>query len=847
MNKIYRVIWNASIGAWVAVSELAKSKSKSTAKTVGSIVAIVGVVSFSANAFAGTVLSGAECGSAAATATDKNGVAIGCNAKAGEDSKIADRKNPYNTDYDKGGRVNGTPLGGSTAVGSGALNEKSLSVAIGTYAHTKDVAGVAIGVGALSGGNTALALGRQSAATADFAQAIGNVAAATGKGTLAIGHSATATGYRSIAIGSPDIESAEEVAGQGGVGYQTEGQTKSTGKDSIAFGGGAQATQDNALSIGAFSKASGKKSVAIGTNAIADKDNAVVIGDGAKSTVVGGVALGMGSQVNTDNSAAIGLNAIATAAKGDGYLSNQKLSTVKGVVSVGKEGELRRLQNLADGAVDTDGVTVAQLKKQKELTDKQGKDTASNLGGGSVYNETTGGVSAPTYNVGGKDYKNVGAAITAVETHYLSVNDGGDKGGNFNNDGAKGKNSMALGVGASSTIDDAIAIGLGAKVQAGSDTVGSPQLTGGIALGAGALATQDGISIGRNARSNSGEDRGGIAIGQDSFGYAYGVAIGLGAVADQSGTNADYGSVAIGSKAKTGGSADGGVTIGANSYVEAEGGVAIGQQAKSKIKFATALGGGAVADREGGVALGSNSVTDRDKGMEGYVTTQASESDRDAILATTATHAAVSVGGTQTDADGNVSTITRQITNVAAGTTDSDAVNVAQLKSVENAAKAANDFAVKYDKNEDDSVNKDSVTFASTTATPATKDASGKFEMNGGTTLNNVASAGDYKNADNAYKGVNAGDLNNAVLDTTSKGLDFVGNSGEFHRDLGQTVSIKGAGEKENTEYSAANIKTIADEEGNLVIALDKNLTGLESVTVGDTSITTDGLTINNG
>ncbi|WP_139852356.1 ESPR domain-containing protein [Acinetobacter pullicarnis] len=52
MNKVYRVIWNASLGAWVAVSELAKSKSKSTAKTVGSIVTIIGIVSFSADAFA---------------------------------------------------------------------------------------------------------------------------------------------------------------------------------------------------------------------------------------------------------------------------------------------------------------------------------------------------------------------------------------------------------------------------------------------------------------------------------------------------------------------------------------------------------------------------------------------------------------------------------------------------------------------------------------------------------------------------------------------------------------------------------------------------------------------------
>lgn len=60
MNKIYRVIWNASLGAWVAVSELAKGKSKSTTKTVGSVVAIIGAVTFSAGAFAADDIAGLD-------------------------------------------------------------------------------------------------------------------------------------------------------------------------------------------------------------------------------------------------------------------------------------------------------------------------------------------------------------------------------------------------------------------------------------------------------------------------------------------------------------------------------------------------------------------------------------------------------------------------------------------------------------------------------------------------------------------------------------------------------------------------------------------------------------------
>ena len=55
MNKIYKVIWNATLSAWVAVSELAKGKTKSSkvTSTVGAVAAIIGAISFSPNAFAG--------------------------------------------------------------------------------------------------------------------------------------------------------------------------------------------------------------------------------------------------------------------------------------------------------------------------------------------------------------------------------------------------------------------------------------------------------------------------------------------------------------------------------------------------------------------------------------------------------------------------------------------------------------------------------------------------------------------------------------------------------------------------------------------------------------------------
>ncbi|HCW6394491.1 TPA: trimeric autotransporter adhesin Ata [Acinetobacter baumannii] len=388
MNKVYKVIWNASIGAWVATSEIAKSKTKTKSKTLNLSAAVLsGVICFAPNAFAGTnteggvgqgtSISGAtSCREGSANTANQKDIAIGCGAQTQDrtGSNIANRNNPYNNST--GAYAGAMKQGGAISVGTGAVVEKGLGTAIGSYATTQGISGVAIGTGALSSGNTALAVGRQSAATADFSQAIGNVAAATGKGSLAIGHSATAEGYRSIAIGSPDIENADPVAGQAGAAYQPKMVTKATGKDSIAFGGGAVATEENALAIGAFSESKGKKSVAIGTGAIADQENAVAVGQGAQSLVEGGVALGARSKVEAKNSVALGQDAVATEATGTSFLTNRDASQSNGVISVGSAGKERRITNVEDGSADSDAVTVRQLKN----VDSRVNQNTSNIG-----------------------------------------------------------------------------------------------------------------------------------------------------------------------------------------------------------------------------------------------------------------------------------------------------------------------------------------------------------------------------------------------------------------------------------------------------------------------------------
>ncbi|MGJ8758144.1 trimeric autotransporter adhesin Ata [Acinetobacter sp. HC8-3S] len=463
MNKVYKVVWNASLGAWVATSELAKSKTKTKSKILNlSAAVLVGAISFSPTAFAatnigggsgsGTSISGDRCGEGTANTSGSRDIAIGCGAQTQGTgvSNIANRQNPYNNST--GAFAGAQKQGGSISLGTGATTQNNFGTAIGSYATTTDIAGVAIGTAALSKGNTSLAIGRQSVATADFAQAIGNVAAATGKGSLAIGHSATAEGYRSIAIGSPDIENAGSVAGQAGASYQPNMATKATGKDSIAFGGGAIATQENSLAIGAFSSSTGKKSVAIGTGAKANKDNAVVIGDQAEAAHEGGVAIGKGARSDAENSIALGKDSKATQATGESFLTKRAAPT--GVLSVGDVGAERRIQNVADGAVDSDAATVGQLK--------------------------------------------------AARSHYVSINDSGTKGGNFENDGATGRNAIAVGVNATAAGRDATAIGSAANatdwnsVALGANAKAAG--TGAISMGASSNTVGQGdIAIGRNA------------------------------------------------------------------------------------------------------------------------------------------------------------------------------------------------------------------------------------------------------------------------------------------------------------------------------------------------------------
>ncbi|WP_214307582.1 trimeric autotransporter adhesin Ata [Acinetobacter baumannii] len=935
MNKVYKVIWNASIGAWVATSEIAKSKTKTKSKTLNVSAAVLsGVICFAPNAFAGTNTEGGigqgtsisgttSCREGSANTANQKDIAIGCGAQTQDrtGSNIANRNNPYNNST--GAYAGAMKQGGAISVGTGAVVEKGLGTAIGSYATTQGISGVAIGTGALSSGNTALAVGRQSAATADFSQAIGNVAAATGKGSLAIGHSATAEGYRSIAIGSPDIENADPVAGQVGAAYQPKMATKATGKDSIAFGGGAVATEENALAIGAFSESKGKKSVAIGTGAKAQKDNAVVIGDQAEASFEGGVAIGKGARSEAENSIALGKDSKASQATGESYLTKQSAPT--GVLSIGDIGTERRIQNVADGAADSDAATVRQLK--------------------------------------------------AARTHYVSINDNGQQGGNFENDGATGRNAIAVGVNASAAGREAMAIGGSAQaIGSGAIAMGSSSQTVGrgdvaigrnastqgaegvnsnqsvaigdqtkaigdqsVAIGADVIAKgNSSVAIGGDdvdkiardtelsntyteitggtlqagkyptTEANHGSTAVGVqAVGTGAFSSAFGMtskatgdassafgvmsnasgkgAAAFGAVAQATGDGASAmginslasgtNSTAIGSGNKPGEGAkatgnssaaigsgaqatgDNSAAIGKGAEATNENAAAVGGGAKATGKNAAAIGGGAIADQENAVAVGqgAQSLVEGGVALGARSKVEAKNSvalGQDAV-ATEATGTSFLTNRDASQSNGVISVGSagkeRRITNVEDGSADSDAVTVRQLKNVDsrvnqntsNIGKNTQNITNLNQKLDDTKTNLGNQITDTNTKLNTTKDQLTTQINDTKTELNNTI--GNTKTELNTK-------IDNTKTELENKGLNFAGNSGaDVHRKLGDKLNIVGgaAASTPAAKTSGENIITRTTQDG-IQIELLKD-SKFDSVTTGNTTLNTNGLTIKEG
>lgn len=203
------------------------------------------------------------------------------------------------------------------------------------------------------------------------------------------------------------------------------------------------------------------------------------------------------------------------------------------------------------------------------------------------------------------------------------------------------------------------------------------------------------VAVGRNAKANDGNTSpaiGGattvgadtVAKGNGASAYGYGAkADGANASALGNGANATgLATTAVGVSTQATGAYS--VAVGSNAKATGFGSVSIGlasiPDTGATKNYAVSVGAFSGADVENGVALGSYSKATVNKGAQGYdPSTQAATTETNEVWK--ATHAAVSVG--DVDNADPTKKVTRQITSVAAGTKDTDAVNVAQLKSLD--------------------------------------------------------------------------------------------------------------------------------------------------------------------
>lgn len=400
-----------------------------------------------------------------------------------------------------------------------------------------------------------------------------------------------------------------------------------------------------------------------------------------------------------------------------------------------------------------------------------------------------------------------------------------------------GMNSKATGI-------DSVAIGLMSEVQNG----------GGVAIGRNAVNAID-----PNDENGS---KSGVSIGNFSKAYGQSIAIGAGAYALGS-----Y-SIAFGEGAKVKEGAEGSIVFGHESTISANAvnsvingsWSSIGEKAerstligaKSSIgEYAfgsTAVGYGTKVSVHDGVALGSYSIASTAEGKAGY-DALTGDLSTDESKTWKATSAAVSVGGRVT-MDSGYMDVTRQITNVAAGTQDTDAVNVAQLKRAMEKAnfkfEAGNGIVIETVKGDDGTTYKIStnITGADTkTDTTTVKPGITEGGVAGGNTGTVVLGPGvnQLPNQPATDNKIQTGAP--VVIETVTKPTNFAADDGNtLAISPSETLGIKGDN----------NITTKTDANGkNIQVTLNKDL-NVDSVnankfTAGDTTITNNGLEIKNG
>ena len=690
MNRIYNVIWSKTKKCYVVVSEIVKTgggkvKSVQTGTTWARMSAIMAVAAL---LMGGNITTVNAATYTAMTINDVNGAGYATgNVVYSEGSYLYNYQNPGNlTPFDNSHLYNGTDRGNYTensfagiaigkntniqetgnptyysglAIGNYAQATGGISFALGHYAQALSPSAMALGTATKASGFNSLAMMRQSAAEGEFSTALGTASWAKGNGSFAMGYSATAKADQSIAIGAAEtIKLPGQQHGTPSAKYNGDGNTVTEGARSLAFGTKARTAvgADDSMAFGSSSSTGGANAVAMGYSANASAENAFAIGNTAQSSAQNAVAMGKSANASGVSSFAMGSssNAAGADAIAMGSSSQAKLSN-----SIALGGNAK---SLGADALALGGAANAS------------KDGAIAIGKEAKANNTN------TTAIG------LGATVTGTNSMAIGTNAV-----------AESNNSLALGTG--TEVRGALVNGFSAFTNQQNNNVAN----GVVAVGnvgserriinvAGGENDTDATNVKQLKFVNSNLAKsiaGPTYTGYEANGSTYKApdfniknstyhTVKEAVEAAQTNFFSAKGTSADANYDNTGATGNNATAAGVRASAAGNFATAVGADATAANANSTAIGYKAKSSVDDGVALGANSVASVAAGKAGYnVKTADSRTNGYSGLtgaALTSTMGAVSVG------DGG--TKTRQITNVAAGTADTDAVNVAQLRNV---------------------------------------------------------------------------------------------------------------------------------------------------------------------
>ena len=685
MNRIYNVIWSKTKKCYVVVSEIVKTgggkaKSVQSGTTWARMSAVMAVAAL---LMSGNITAVHAAGDHTAMIIDGvNGAGyVTGKPQSSDGSYLYNYQNPGNLKpFDNSNdssnyttnMFSGISIGGNTNIREGSTNYYSglaignyaqatggISFALGHYAQALSPSAMALGTATKASGFNSLAMMRQSAAEGEFSAALGTASWAKGNGSFAMGYSATAKADQSIAIGAAEtIKLPGQQHGTPSAQYNANGNTVTEGVRSLAFGTKARTSTaaSDSMAFGSSSSTGGANAVAMGYSANASAENAFAIGNTAQSSAQNAVAMGKSATASGANSFAMG---------------NQAKTTGADAIAMGSTAEATKSNSIAlGGNAKSLGADALALGGASNAS----KDGAIAIGKEAKANNTN------TTAIG------LGATVTGTNSMAIGTN-------------AKAESNNSLALGAGTEVRGALVNGYSAFTNEQNNNVAN----GVVAVGnvgserriinvAGGENDTDATNVKQLKFVNSNLAKsiaGPTYTGYEANGSTYKApdfniknstyhTVKEAVEAAQTNFFSAKGTSADANYDNTGATGNNATAAGVRTSAAGNFATAVGADATAANANSTAIGYKAKSSVDDGVALGANSVASVVSGKAGYnVKTADSRTNGYSGLtgaALTSTMGAVSVG------DGG--TKTRQITNVAAGTADTDAVNVAQLRNI---------------------------------------------------------------------------------------------------------------------------------------------------------------------